>query len=294
MTIRTNKDRLVTMAVSGEVWPPALPFGGYRTDSRGAANIWMGMAGIVYNARCGDPAYGWTADHLEPGVSIRNRSDGPEYALHYLANVGNDAVVMTGGAKGARGTVTGEHAHLMVDFPPDALDLMTVGDHVQIRGVGTGLELTDYPHIPVRKLDPRLLERMGIEELGEGRIRVPVTAEIPAKLMASGAELGADYVDQDLASNDRVFLAELGLDRLRVGDIVAVRDHDQSFNRGYRRGAVTIGLINHADSFMIGHGPGVMTLLSSGTGAIEPVIDPGANIALYLGIGAARPAERTA
>lgn len=285
--LRTNKDKLVEMAVCGEVWPPALPYGGYRTDSRGGSNVWMGMAGIVYNARVGDEAYGWTADHLEPGVSMRNADDGAEYALHYLANVGNDAVVMSGDAKGARGVVTGEHAHLMVDFAPSALEQMTVGDRIQIKAVGTGLELLDYPHIPVRKLDPRLLEKMGIRELGGGRISVPVTAMIPAKLMGSGAELAADYVDQDLTTNDRVYLAEVGLDKLRVGDIVAVLDHDQTFNRGFKQGAVTIGLINHADSFMIGHGPGVMTLLSCSTPMIEPVLDPKANIANYLEIGAA-------
>jgi hypothetical protein len=284
--IRTNADRLVTIAVGGEVWPPVLPFGGYRTDSHGNSHVWMGMAGIVYNARVGDPAYGWTADHIEPCVSMRNRNDGAEFALHYLANVGNDATVMSGGAKGAHGVVTGEHAHLLVDFEPGALEEMTVGDKIQIKAVGTGLELLDYPHVTVRKCDPRLIERMGIEELGGGRIRVKVTGVIPARMMGSGAELGADYVDQDLMSNDREHLAAIGLDRLRVGDIVAIRDHEHAFNRGYKKGAVVIGLINHGDSFMIGHGPGVMTLLSCASPMIETVIDENANIANYLGIGA--------
>jgi hypothetical protein len=217
---------------------------------------------------------------------MRNRNDGAEFALHYLANVGNDATVMWGGAMGAHGVVTGEHAHLLVDFEPGALEEMTVGDKIQIKAVGTGLELLDYPHVSVRKCDPRLIERMGIEELGGGRIRVKVTGEIPARMMGSGAELGADYVDQDLMSNDREHLAAIGLDRLRVGDIVAIRDHEHAFNRGYKKGAVVIGLINHGDSFMIGHGPGVMTLLSCASPMIETVIDANANIANYLGIGA--------
>ena len=34
----------------------------------------------------------------------------------------------------------------------------------------------DYPHIAVRKCSPRLIHAMGIEEMGEGKLRVPVTA----------------------------------------------------------------------------------------------------------------------
>ena len=29
--------------------------------------------GISYNVRSGDSAFGWSGDHVEPGVSIRNR-----------------------------------------------------------------------------------------------------------------------------------------------------------------------------------------------------------------------------
>jgi hypothetical protein len=99
--------------------------------------------------------------------------------------------------------------------------------------------------------------------------------------------LGADYVDQDMMSNDRETLAALGLDDLRIGDILAVRDHDHTSNRGYREGAITIGLINHGDSFMTGHGPGVMDLLSCATPKIETYVDTSRrpNLAAYLGIG---------
>jgi hypothetical protein len=282
--IRTNRDQLVEMAVGGEVWPAALR-SPYRPNAQGIAKIFMGTAGVIINARVGDPAYGWAADHVEPAVSIRNREDGPEHALHYLACIGNTAIMTSGEAKGARGVVTGEHAHIMVDFPPRVLEQICIGDQVLIRAIGIGLEMLDYPDISVRKLSPELFDAMRIEELGDGRIRVPVAAEIPAYLMGSGAELGADYVDQDMMTNDRQTLAALGLDNLRIGDILAIRDHDHTMNRGYREGAITIGIINHADSFMTGHGPGVMDLLSCATAKIEPVIDKGANLAAYLGIG---------
>lgn len=282
--VRTNKDQLVEMAVGGEVWPAALR-SPYRPNAQGESVVFMGTAGVIINARVGDTAYGWATDHLEPAVSMRNREDGPEHALHYLACVGNPAIVTSGEAKGARGTVTGEHAHIMVDFEPDALEKICIGDQILIRAFGIGLELVDYPDIAVRKISPELLESLRIEEIDGGRIRLPVAAEIPSYLMGSGAELGADYVDQDLMTNDRETLAAAGIDDLRIGDILAIRDHDHTYNRGYREGAVTIGLINHADSFMTGHGPGVMDILSCSTDKIDFYIDKTANVANYLRIG---------
>lgn len=285
--LRTNRDRLVEIAVMGEVWPPALAPSTYRSDDEGRSQVLPGTAGIIYNARVGQSAYHWHGDHVEPCVSIRNREIGAEQALHYLTCMGNEAVVVSGRAAGARGTVTGEHAHLMVDLPPDALDRLCIGDLIQIRAVGTGLQFLDYPSIAVRKLAPALLDRMGIRELGDGRIEVPVTAIVPPFLMGSGAELGADYVDQDIMTNDEAAVREFGLDTLRVGDFVAVLDHDHTANRGYRKGAITIGFVNHADSNYLGHGPGCMDILSCPEPLIVPVINPRANIADYLGIGAA-------
>jgi hypothetical protein len=282
--VRTNKDRLVEMAVGGEVWPCALR-APYRPNAQGESVVFMGTAGVILDARVGDTAYGWAADHLEPAVSIRNRQDGPEHALHYLACIGNTAIMTSGEATGARGTVTGEHAHIMVDFEPDVLEQICIGDQVMIRAVGIGLEMLDYPDISVRKVSPELFEAMRIEEVGTGKIRLPVAGVVPAYLMGSGMELGADYVDQDMMTNDRETLAELGLDELRIGDILAIQDHDHRYNRGYREGAITIGLINHGDSYMTGHGPGVMDLLSCATDKIEYYVDPGANLADYLGIG---------
>jgi len=284
--VRTNKDRLIEMAVGGEVWPPRIT-SPYRPNAQGEAVVFMGTAGIILNARVGDRAYGWAADHVEPGVSIRNAQDGPEHALHYLACIGNEAIVTSGEAKGAHGVVTGEHAHIMVDFEPEVMEQMAPGDQILIRALGIGLEFLDYPDIYIRKISPELLEAMRIEEIGNGKIRIPVAAEIPPYLMGSGSELGADYVDQDMMTNDRATLAELGLDNLRIGDILAVKDHDHTFNRGYREGAVTIGLINHADSYMTGHGPGIMDIICCASDKIEYYVDTEnrPNLANYLGIG---------
>lgn len=284
MPLRTNENQLVQMAVCGNISQPTLRYPGYIPDSSGTARVLPGMAGVVYNARVGDPAFGWAGDHVEPGVSIANPNAAAEFALHYLTCIGNRAVVTSGLAKGAEGIVTGEHARLLVDFGPETNELLCVGDTVQIVAHGRGLAFTDYPQIELKKCSPALINNMPIEAIDDQRIRVRVTMELPPRIMGSGAELNSEYVDQDLMSGDRELMAELGIDQMRLGDLVVIPDHDHRYGRGYRKGAVTIALCIHGDSIMIGHGPGILTLMTCPEPAIEWVIDPGANIATYLNI----------
>jgi hypothetical protein len=283
MTLRTNESQLVAMAVTGNISQPSLRYPGYTLDNDGVGRVWPGMSGMVYNARVGDPAFGWAGDHVEPGASIAN-PDGPaEFALHYLTCMGNRAVVTSGLAKGAEGIVTGEHARILVDFAPDVHDLLCIGDAIQIVAFGRGLALTDFPQVELKKMSPALLHGMGIT-MQDGKLRVPVTMELPPRIMGSGAELNSEYVDQDLMSGDRALMAELGIDQMRLGDIVVIPDADHHFGRGYRKGAVSIALCIHGDSVMTGHGPGILTLMTSSEPIIEWVIDPQANIARYLNI----------
>jgi Domain of unknown function (DUF4438) len=290
--LRTNASQLVELAVHGRVWPVAGDHYDYRTTSGGRGATHIGMAGICFTHRVGDAAFGWEADHLEPGVSIRHPDDGDEHALHYLACMGNDAIVTSGACSGATGVVTGEHAHVLVDFPPEAIEMLAVGDEIQIRSLGTGLQLLDHPDVITHKLSPRLLDALDASTTDDMKLQVGVVAEIPSYLMGSGAELSPDYVDQDFMTGDREEIARLGLDRLRLGDIVAVRDEDHGWGRGFYSGAVTIGLIIHGDSAWTGHGPGVLDLLSSRDGGIVPVRSPDANIALTLGLRVPSELER--
>jgi hypothetical protein len=284
MALATNADQLVEMAVVGYVTQPTFRPGGYIPSSEGEARVLPGMSGFIYNARVGDPAFGWAADHLEPGASIAHPELDKDYAMHYLTCMGNRATVMSGMAKGAEGVVTGEHARLLVDLPPDAGELLCIGDAIQIRTCGQGLKFTDYPQITLKKCSPELISNIPIEETGNGKIRVPVTMELPIRIMGSGAELNPDFVDQDLMSGDRELMAELGIDQMRLGDLVVIPDADHRFGRGYYPGAVTIALCIHGDSIMAGHGPGILTLMTCVEPAIEWVIDPQANIANYLNI----------
>ena len=74
------------------------------------------------------------------------------------------------------------------------------------------------------------------------------------------------------------------LKKLRLGDIVAIKDHYDFYGRGRYEGAVTIGVVIHGFSDYAGHGPGVNPILSALPGKIKTRLDPNANMALILGL----------
>jgi hypothetical protein len=286
--IKMNVEQLVEMA--GLVEIHATHTGSrspYKVDRNGQAFCLPGPAGIVYNVRVGDSAYGWVADHVEPGVTGRNPDDGQNYALQNLVCVGNEAWVVSGDAKGETGVVIGTHAgaeHVIIDFPPQAMEEMIYGDKIMIRMVGKGLIFEDYPAIKTLRTSPRLVEAMGLEESSDGKLAVSVVATVPPQFMGSGIGWTSERGDYDLMTGDREALAEHGLDGLRLGDIVAIMDHDNRFGRGYRQGAVTIGAIVHGDCLQAGHGPGVVPLFTAREPVIKPVIDADANLAILFGL----------
>jgi hypothetical protein len=104
--------------------------------------------------------------------------------------------------------------------------------------------------------------------------------------MGSGLGMGNCYSgDYDITTTDKKLIAELGIDKLRFGDIVAITDADNRFGRSYLTGAVSIGVVVHSDCLIAGHGPGVATLLTDIEGKIKPVIKEGSNVGAYLGAG---------
>lgn len=282
-SLRWNVEDLVEMAVMGQVSQPTMRPNGYLHWPDGRAAILPGMSGIAYNARVGDRAFGWAGDHVEPGVSIAHSDEKSDFALHYLTCIGNEAEVMTGLARGAKGIVTGEHARLLVDFAPEVLEDMTIGDTVQIRAKGRGLRLVDFPDLEFKKTSPALARGYNLRA-ENGQIICPVAMELPARIMGSGAELNSEFVDQDLMSGDRALMADLGIDQMRLGDLIAIRDVDHRFGRSYRDGWVAICLCIHGDSVMTGHGPGILTLITGPADKLGFTVEPGANIAQTLNI----------
>ncbi len=189
---------------------------------------------------------------------------------------------------GAKGYVTGTHGgieHVLIDFEPEVLEKLVIGDKIQVRSCGQGMEIEDYPGVKCMNLDPDLFAKMNVREGEGGVLEVPVAAIVPAELMGSGiGAASAEKGDYDITTQDAEALREHGLEDIRLGDIVAVRDRSSFYGRSYRKGAIEIGVVVHSDSKISGHGPGVTTLLTANRGEIRPVLDPNANIAYYLGV----------
>ncbi len=282
------------MAVVGEISHPTLRKTGYVITAEGRVAVYPSVGGITYNKRIGDSAVDVMADHVEPGVSIRNTAPGfGEYsanaALNVLACVGNRARVVSGEARGEVGFVTGKHGgidHVMVDFEPQVLEKLVIGDRILIEAWGVGLQLTDlHPDVLVMNLDPQLLEKLPVTCTADGFLEIGVTHQIPAQMMGSGLGQSSAYSgDYDIQMFDKEAVKQLGLDRLRFGDLVAILDSDASHGWVYRQGAVTIGVIAHSNSVVSGHGPGVTTLFTSASGNIRPKKNPEANLKNWLGL----------
>jgi len=91
--------------------------------------------------------------------------------------------------------ITGKHGGttvsdiVLVDFAPEVLELLVIGDQIQIRASGQGLALTDVPQVVARNLGPELLQRLPATVVG-GVLEVGVAARAPAGVMGSGIGMG--------------------------------------------------------------------------------------------------------
>jgi len=164
------------------------------------------------------------------------------------------------------------------------MEKLVIDQKVMIKAYRLGLKLLDLPEIQVFNMDPRLLEAVD-PKVVEGKLEIPVTHTIPAAIM--GSSLGASHVssgDYDIVLFDDAIIEKYGLTDLRLGDLVAIIDADNSYGRIYRQGAITVGIVTHSNCIIAGHGPGVTSLFTSKTGKIKPIIDENANIAKILKI----------
>ena len=284
--VKINDKCLAMVSVIGEISAPVMRTP-YRVGYDGVPRVGPATGGITYNVGLGDIVYGWAGDHIEPGVSTKNEDEKKNAAYNVLACIGNQAKVVSGEGKGAEGVVIGKHGgieHVMIDFPAEVMENLAIGDKVQIKSHGQGMEFLEYPGVRVMNLSPRMLEVWDIKETG-GKLRVPVAAVVPGHLMGSGlGAASAERGDYDITTQDKEELKKHGLENLRFGDLVAISDHASYFGRHYRRGAITIGVVIHSDSFVSGHGPGVTSLLTTLDGSIDWVREAKANIGHYLGL----------
>jgi hypothetical protein len=280
MKVSSNVDRILTQVLSGEVWPPLADRHGYRVNPNGQAFFLPGMGGVTLDVHVGDPATGHAGDHVEPGLSVRHRETGANFALQYLSCIGNRVEVTSGPATGAAGFVIGQHAYVLVDMDGDEMRQVTTGDQVKVIAQGQGLHFERHREVVVKNISPSLLASLPGGTTDDGRLEVHVSAVIPSDAVGAGAGMASEYANTDLMGA-YVGLGEdlsLGLEGLRVGDVVALDDQDHRFGRGYREGWTTIGVISTATCMLYGHGPGPSSILSGPSDGFRIVLDRDANL----------------
>ena len=179
MNLRSNGDHLVTVSAMGQIASPGfpgLPALPYQLSAEGQPFLLPAFGGIVYNVSVGDPAFGWLADCVHPGVSIALADDNGNRGLNILSCVGNVGVVMSGGAQGARGVVTGKSGRfadqVILHFPRAVREQMAIGDKIVVRTQGVGLQLTDHPDVKLKSCAPGLLDSLEVTSDDAGRLAV--------------------------------------------------------------------------------------------------------------------------
>lgn len=285
MNVKTNADKVISLSVQGTITPPTmppLPASPYTLSADGKPFLLPAYGSIVYNVSVGDSAYGWAADCVHPGVSIKLETTNENRGLNVLACVGNTAMVMTGSAQRATGIVTGKSGrfseHVIIHFDNDVREKLSIGDKIVVRAKGVGLEMPDYPDVMFKSCSPELLEALEVSTTSDSKLSVPVVAAVPAHLLGAGAGLTSEGGSIHIQTADKEAVKNAGLDKLRLGDVVALTDYDSSWNHGYLRRAVGIGVVAQGDSPRAGYGPGITLLMTSASGVIEPLLTEGVNL----------------
>jgi hypothetical protein len=281
----TNKDKLLKYAVIGKIVPPVVE-NRYVITWNGKPKIGLGRGGINYNVKVGDSCFGFdSSEKAEPGVATDGiGSDSEKNGYRYYTCVGNQAVVVSGENKNAIGTVVGKLGylpgraqHTLISFSETNLENLAIEDKIQVKAFGTGLLINGFEDIRVISASPTLVENLCSIE--KEVVIVPVTNIIPAFMLGMGSggspPEGGNWEIQTSCPRD--VLKELKIDKLRIGDVVALEDILSAYGRGYFKGGVTIGIISTGASDVAGQGIAVTTIMTTKNGTIKPKIDPDSN-----------------
>ena len=280
--MRTNKERVVEISVMGKISHPTVRMP--RIDRNGKPYYVPSVGGITYNFTLGDLAFKPYADHVEPDVSTKNTDKAQNEAYMSLSCIGNEAIVVSGEAKGMKGFVIGKHGgidHVLIHF--EDLSKLSIEDKVLVKARGQGLELLDHPDVKVMNIDPNLFDKLPIEEVN-GKIYVHVRVIVPGYLMGSGMGASNPHAtDYDINTHDEKLIRDLGIDKVRIGDLVAIDNHENFYALGgYKEGAISIGVVVHSNCIIPGHGPGVVVIMTGNKEKIVPVLGEKVNIKDFM------------
>jgi Domain of unknown function (DUF4438) len=285
MTPETDQRALRPLAVNllGVVEHPELGETPYRVDADGRSYLPVGDGGLVLGVTVGESVFARDADHAAPGACLVHPDPAARHALTIYSCIGNQVVVRSGQAAGARGIVLGkrgEAGRVIAGFSQQSLAVMRPADHIAVRACGQGWQPAGWPGaVTVLNLDPAALAALPVWLAGDGAsVTAGVRIAVPSKLAGNGIGRPAVSWDLDLQLGDgraagpaSPFLA--GTEVL-LGDLVAVTDLDARFNVGYRRGWLTVGLVVHGGSPLPGHGPGITPILTGPAGVLLVQPDP--------------------
>lgn len=289
--IVTNKEKLVKFAIQGEIMP-AVVERHYLTTWNGTPKLGIGIGGINYNIKVGDEVFRWVnGERAEPGVAVDETGDRWKMAFRNNACIGNEATLMTGEGKGAKGVVIGKHGylpggghHVLCHFQDEDLEKFALGDKVRIKAWGSGLRIKGFDDVRVMSIDPEILEKLEIKEVND-KLEVPTVKVIPHFLLGEGA--GGRPPEQSNWAIQTCYppdIEKYNLKEIRFGDIVLLKDIQSDYGRGYYKGGSSIGIVCCGPSDIAGRGIGVTTFLSSRNDRLKARIEPGANISKYLDI----------
>jgi hypothetical protein len=296
LPITTNKDKLLKLAVQGQI-APAQSGRNYTVTWDGKPKLAIGIGGINYNLKIGAKVFGWASgDRATVGVATEGMGD-DRFGGAWLTytSVGNEAKLVSGQARGEKGLIIGKFgSYVLVHFDDAILEKLAIGDTLQAKACGIGLEIEGFKDVFVHGLAPEVLEKLDVRNIN-GKLEVPAVKEIPAEIVgqgSGGSSLTGNWHIQTCFPPD---IKKYGLDELRFGDLVLLKDVQTDYGKGYYRGGATVGIICSGPSDISGLGIGVTPILSTRFGKLIARIDASANIGKYLGLkmGGGKAAERS-
>ena len=184
--ISTNKDKLIKIAVQGQI-APAQPARSYVTTWDGKPKMAIGIGGINYNLKIGDKVFGWASgDRATMGVAAVGVGEDWQITgwLNYTS-IGNEVKVLSGEAKGEKGIIIGKFGrYVLIHFEDDVLHKLAIDDKLQVKAQGVGLEIEGFKDVFAHGISPDVLEKLVIKK-ADGKLVLPVVREIPAEIVGN-------------------------------------------------------------------------------------------------------------
>jgi hypothetical protein len=158
--IVTNKEKLLTIAVQGQI-APAQPESSYITTWDGKPKMAIGIGGINYNLNIGDKVFGWASgDRATMGVAtVGSGSERSESSWLNYTSIGNEVKVLSDDAKGKKGVVIGKfRSYVLVHFDEEVLEKLAIDDKLHVKARGIGLEIKGFKDVFIHGVTPEVLE----------------------------------------------------------------------------------------------------------------------------------------